>query len=124
MTTDSYVLVKSALDAIHKHSFDNKAEIDQSKVCHCFYCKSEFSPSAITRWVVNGRQGKPLKRADKGAKSEETALCPKCGIDSVIGDSSGYDMTPALLHAMHEFWFERKVLPEDFDYSWFEPIDN
>jgi len=117
--TDSYVIVKSALDSIHKHSFDNKAEIDRSEKCHCFYCEAEFSPSDIKEYVFHGRRGKPLRM---GAKSEETALCPRCGIDSVVGDASGYEMTPPLLHAMHEFWFERSVLPEDFDYSWFEPL--
>lgn len=106
MSTDSYVLVKSALDKCHKHCFKNKLEITASTVCHCFQCKEQFSPSDIRKW------------ADKG----ETAICPKCGVDSVIGDASGYDMTPALLHAMHEFWFERGVLPKDFDYSWFEPV--
>lgn len=113
MTVDSYVLVKSALDAVHKHSFNNKTELDQSSVCHCFYCKGEFSPGDIKDWVVRPNKGNP----------EETALCPKCGIDSVIGDASGYEMTEPLLNAMHEFWFERKVLPEDFDYSWFEPVN-
>ncbi len=120
MTVDSYVLVKGALNEIYKHSFDNKAEIERSQACYCIYCKEEFSSGEIKNWVVNGRQGKPLRR---NAIPEETALCPKCGIDSVIGDASGYEMTPALIHAMHEFWFERKVLPDDFDYSWFEPVD-
>jgi len=308
---DSYVVVQSALDSCHKHSFNNKAEIEQSKICHCFYCKSEFAPSAIQKWlkvdrwskmkgyvgltggiasgkstvgrilremglgvvdadevardvVAPGTKGLELVVAEFGTDilhedgtldrkklgsvvfgaperlkaleailhpligeraqlqldtiltrgdrmavyeaaimierklhkrmdhlvvvavsddvqlarvmardsldeveakkriasqyplaeklklanfviwnngtedelreqvrlvfekgrhlKEETAFCPKCGIDSVIGDASGFEMTPALLHAMHEFWFEREVLPEDFDYSWFEPV--
>jgi dephospho-CoA kinase len=311
MTVDSYVLSKRALDECHKHSFNNKAEIGQSKVCHCFHCEKEFSASEIRRWISADRWKKlrgyvgltggiasgkstvarilrelgvsvvdadvvarevvapgtvglekvveafgtgvlqddgtldrkklgalvfsdpaELKRLEKilhpligeraqlqldtiltrgervavyesaimvetnlhkkmdylvvvaaseevqlarvmardgldeveakkriaaqfplekkiekaraviwnnGSEDElrdqvktlfekglhhkeDTAVCPKCGIDAVIGDASGYEMTSALLHAMHEFWFERKVLPDDFDYSWFEPV--
>jgi acetone carboxylase gamma subunit len=35
----------------------------------------------------------------------QTALCPECGIDSVIGDASGYPITEAFLGKMKTFWF-------------------
>jgi len=35
-----------------------------------------------------------------------TALCPHCGIDSVIGSASGYPVSePQFLKAMHDHWF-------------------
>ena len=34
-----------------------------------------------------------------------TALCPKCGIDSVIGDNSGYPITTEFLQQMRKRWF-------------------
>jgi hypothetical protein len=34
------------------------------------------------------------------------ALCPHCGIDSVIGDASGYEISPTFLARMHEAWFK------------------
>lgn len=108
---DSYVLVQSALNACHSHSSNNRSEIERSSSCHCFFCRGSFAASGIQKWI-----------RPRGTATEDTALCPLCGVDSVIGDASGYEMTPAFLGAMHEFWFERKVLPEDFDYSWFEPI--
>lgn len=36
----------------------------------------------------------------------DTAICPSCGIDSVIGSASSYPITPEFLTAMQKFWFE------------------
>jgi hypothetical protein len=38
-------------------------------------------------------------------KIGQTALCPKCGIDAVIGSKSGYPMTQEFLQAMEKHWF-------------------
>lgn len=35
----------------------------------------------------------------------ETALCPKCGIDSVIGDGSGFAVDQSMLVEMNALWF-------------------
>jgi hypothetical protein len=35
----------------------------------------------------------------------QTALCPSCGIDSVIGDASGFPITEEFLAAMESRWF-------------------
>lgn len=35
-----------------------------------------------------------------------TALCPNFGIDSVIGESSGFDITTEFLRAMNSKWFQ------------------
>lgn len=106
MTTDSYVLFSKTLDYIHSHSSYNVEEIKASTTCCCFYCKKKMRASEVVSFV------------DKG----HTALCPYCGIDSVLGDASDIPITPALIGQMHDFWFERGVLPRDFDYSWFEPV--
>jgi hypothetical protein len=37
---------------------------------------------------------------------EQTALCPNCGIDAVIGDNSGYSVAEkGFLTQMHNYWF-------------------
>ncbi len=36
---------------------------------------------------------------------EQTAICPRCGIDSVIGDKSGFALTPTFLAEMKKAWF-------------------
>ena len=59
--------------------------------CGCFQCGSRFAPAAITEWVRDAK--------------DDTAFCPHCDIDAVLGDASGYPITPEFLQAMHESWF-------------------
>jgi hypothetical protein len=84
----------AAVQAAHKHSIDHRAEVLSSTLCGCFYCCARFPPSDIVEWVDDNRGGEG-----------QTALCPKCGIDSVIGDRSGFDISDELLSAMKAHWF-------------------
>ena len=77
----------------HKHT-DFQKEILKSKRCGCFYCLEIFSPDEITDW-----HGEDCK------EYEPLALCPYCGIDSVIGSASGYPIEHSFLMKMREFWF-------------------
>ena len=74
----------------HKFSINHMPELKNDSSCGCFYCMSIFSPNEIDEWVE-----------DKHA----TALCPYCGIDSVIGESSGYPITTEFMKRMNEYWF-------------------
>ncbi len=73
----------------HKHSSNHKQEISSSESCGCFYCLQIFAPSEVKDWV------------DAGG----TALCPFCGIDSIIGSASGFPITKEFLTTMQEHWF-------------------
>ena len=53
-----------------------------------------FAPNKIIEWIDEG-----------GVRIGETALCPKCDIDSVIGDKDVMDITPEFLQKMHAYWF-------------------
>ena len=78
------------LQAGHRHSSNHRPELEQSVLCGCFYCSATFSVADVEEWVDD----------------DSTALCPKCGIDSVIGSASGYPVNePAFLNAMHKLWF-------------------
>lgn len=74
----------------HKYSSNHKNQLLLDEKCGCFYCLSIFSPDEILEWV----------RDYSG-----TAICPYCGIDSVIGESSGYSITIEFLKKMKEYWF-------------------
>src|SRR5262249_14723607 len=74
----------------HKHSIRHRAELEASERCGCFYCLAIFSPERIADWLHEG---------------EGTALCPECGIDSVIGSASGYPITASFLRLMQRHWF-------------------
>jgi len=50
--------------------FKNYKQIFESEICGCFFCIRIYSKNEIVEWVDDG----------------QTALCPYCEIDSVIGD--------------------------------------
>jgi hypothetical protein len=57
--------------------------------CGCFYCGHLFMPKEITDWV----------------DENQTALCPRWGIDSVIGSVAGFPLTKEFLDEMHRYCF-------------------
>ena len=75
----------------HKYSSNHKTSILKDKRCGCFYCLKIFSPTKISEWIED--------------EQDETAICPFCGIDSVICESSGYPITEEFLMKMKEYWF-------------------
>jgi len=92
---------KDDVDLAHEHSSQHRPEVLASDLCGCFYCLATFMPSEIRDWV-DWPEGTPEERElDLGT----TALCPRCGIDSVIGRASGFPITPAFLDRMQARWF-------------------
>lgn len=81
------------LKLAHKKSIFHRTEIEASTICGCFFCLGIFSPSKIEDWI------------DEENGKEETAICPYCGVDSVIGNSSGYPIDQEFLAAMERRWF-------------------
>ena len=73
----------------HKHCSLHRAEIEGSSLCGCFYCLATFPPGELSEWIDDG----------------QTALCPKCEIDSVIGSAAGFPITQEFLTQMHDYWF-------------------
>lgn len=77
--------------AAHSHCSGHREELEASKLCGCFYCLRIFPPNKIVEWIDD---------------PDETAMCPFCGIDSVIGDKSGYPLTEKFLSRMYRYWFD------------------
>ena len=73
-----------------KASYENWNAVKRSTICGCYYCQAIYSPSEITDedWIqdAHGR----------------TVLCPRCGIDAVIGDTSGIPIRKDVLEEIHE----------------------
>ena len=69
-------------------SYKNKEILLKSTDCGCFSCVTIFPPSSIKRWIDNG----------------ETAMCPFCGVDAVLGDATE-SVTLARLRELKEYWF-------------------
>jgi hypothetical protein len=74
----------------HKFCGNHKHELEQDEICGCFYCMEIFSPREINFWIDD---------------TSGTAVCPYCGIDSVIGKSSGFPITKEFLTKMNKYWF-------------------
>jgi hypothetical protein len=90
---------RAELEDAHIHSSCNKNEIIASDFCACFYCKRVYEPSQIKEWLFESR-GELATKEDK-----YTAICPYCGIDSVIGSVSKYDLSKEFIEAMNNMWF-------------------
>lgn len=74
----------------HGHSSKHRAEVLASAVCGCFFCTETFATTEITEWVDN----------------DQTAICPLCYVDSVIGEKSGWPVQDQeFLIAMNRYWF-------------------
>ncbi len=89
------------LEQIHKASSRHRERLERSTTCGCFYCLATYDPAEIKDWIDGPKSGEELNQG-------VTALCARCGIDSVLPDDiPGAALTPELLKAMHAYWFER-----------------
>ena len=80
------------LEQAHKSCSSHKDEILASNLCGCFYCEQTFQPKEIEEWI------------EENIADGETAICPKCGIDSVL--SSKFPITDKhFLSEMNALWF-------------------
>lgn len=67
-------------------SVKNKKQLENSKKCGCFGCVKVFDPEEVTEFIPG----------------EDTAVCPYCGTDSVIGDYSGFPVTEEFMKKMND----------------------
>jgi hypothetical protein len=72
-------------DAIVKLSMLNRDRVTTAASCGCFHCQSIFASDEVREWVDNG----------------QTALCPRCGIDSVLPGITDFETLASLHH--HRF---------------------
>ena len=77
------------LKRLHTYSSHNRNLVLMANRCCCFCCQRSMDSREIQHYTNNG----------------QTALCPKCGIDSIIPDSVGESIDQATIAEMHEYWF-------------------
>jgi hypothetical protein len=73
----------------HRESSRHRKLVEGSNRVGCFYCCTMFNPNEIKEWVDDN----------------DTALCPYCGIDSVLHDSE--KLNGAFLMEMRKEWFDK-----------------
>jgi hypothetical protein len=83
------------LKIAHQCSIRNQASVQNSVLCGCFYCLEIYSPVILTEDDLRAEE-------NDGSK---TYYCHYCGIDSVIGNQSGFPMTTEFLTKMNLYYF-------------------
>ena len=67
----------------------NRQLVEQSTKAGCFHCLKIFNVSEIKDYTDN----------------EKTIICPSCGIDSVVGDMCGFELSEDILKKARQFWY-------------------
>jgi len=60
-----------------KYTTNNSVSLKNSSECACVYCFKKYNPNEITEWCDYNSENVDV-----------TAICPFCGIDSVIPNDS------------------------------------
>ena len=78
-----------------EYSIRNREGLLPGTLAACYHCLHVFPAEEITDFT----------------DAEETALCPYCGIDSVLPQHAGYSFERENLEEMRAFWFGAKDAP-------------
>ena len=84
-------MTENELLKLHELSMANMSEFEENKKCGCFSCCRIFDSDEIEMCLED--------------EDGDTAVCPYCSVDSVIGEGNGVEITEELLKQMHDFWF-------------------
>lgn len=76
-------------DVANEFSMKNKKQLEKSETCGCFGCVKVFNPAEVTEFITG----------------EDTAVCPYCGTDSVLGDYSGFPVNEEFMQEMNDEMF-------------------
>jgi hypothetical protein len=79
----------AALGRASKH----RAALETAGQCACFFCFKKFATSSIKSWV----------------DAHQTALCPFCGIDAVLGAGDGVRIDDRFLRRLHQHHFATRA---------------
>lgn len=92
--------------AAFRYTSNNWALIQASDMCGCCNCEQVFPPGEIVAWT-----GLDVSKLDDPqAVDQQTAMCPRCGSEAVLGDKAGYPITAQFLGLMNEAWFQRTLI--------------
>ncbi len=83
----------AVLKALYRESSRHREILEESTECGCFHCKKIYDPIEIVDWCDCNR-----------GIGNQTAICPYCCIDSVIGNAS-IDICAEMLNDMHDYYF-------------------
>ena len=92
--------------AAYRYTTNNWVQIQGSTVCGCCNCVEIFPADEIVGWT-----GLDMSNMDDPAAiDQQTAMCPRCGTEAVLGDKTGYPINAQFLGSMNEAWFQRTLI--------------
>lgn len=80
---------------IHMNTSRNRDDIARSKLCFCLDCRAVSKNEEVVHFIDNG----------------ETATCPFCGMDALLGDASGVRFSAQALLDTHMNYFNYSINP-------------
>jgi len=89
------------LKKMHGLATLNRHAIEASDQIGCFYCERIWDPLEfpIKEWID--------EKADTLGDGNATAMCPFCGIDSILAKLSVGEITVRMLDLMRRHWFDK-----------------
>lgn len=77
--------------AYHEHTFQNREEIEHSTMCGCASCCKVFPAKDVVNYYSDAHG--------------DTAVCPECAVDAVIGDACGLPVNEQVMQQLARAWF-------------------
>lgn len=87
---DTKTITREEAFFLARRSMHNEERLKKAKTCGCYHCAMVFDVSVIDEWVDD---------------PPRTAICPYCGIDSVIDSEVVKPFTPEVLERISESMF-------------------
>jgi hypothetical protein len=90
VTPDRVAVADPVVEA-QRATKDHADLVRRSAQCGCYHCLAVFKAGEIGDWI----------------DLDETAVCPRCGVDAVLPSAAGFPLTRDFLAAMRRHWFGR-----------------
>ncbi len=88
----------STLEALARLSSRTRDAVQGGRACGCFHCLRTFEARDVKEWAPE-------------VEGESAAICPHCGVDSVLPARDGHAVDRTMLEAMQAYWFARAEPP-------------
>lgn len=82
---------QKTIDDILAHTKGNESDILHSNRCACLFCRQRYDARKVSDWSNEG--------------NKISAVCPECGMPTVVGDASGYTFDHDELKELNERLF-------------------
>ena len=98
---------ETELRELHNKSTMNRHAIESSDQIGCFCCERIWDPLEfpIKNWIDDHPT---TRQPSAGEDGNATALCPFCGIDSIVAKLSVGKVTVYMLDQLERYWFGLK----------------